>query len=72
MNAMLPIEDCRSSFCMLGGSMEVDILFRFIGGQTHIGMPSGIKMRVWPSMYQYRLLFNLNTTSKHAPQVGKI
>ena len=52
--------------------MEVDILFRFIGGQTHIGMPSGVKMRVWPLMYQYRLLFHLNTTSKHAPQVGKL
>ena len=24
--------------------MDVDILFRFIRGQTHFGMPSGVEM----------------------------
>ena len=39
--------------------MEVrpkNILYQFIKGETHFGMPRGAK-QVWPSMNQHKLLF---------------
>lgn len=78
---MSPIEDCVRLrivlqcwlFCMLGGSMEVDILFQFGGGQTHFGMPSGVEMSLALNVpIKIALYLNSSTTSKHAPQVGKL
>ena len=48
-----------SFWCMCGGSVEVwtkSILYWFIKGQTHFGMPVGAKMN-WPKMYQIRMVF---------------
>ena len=61
-----------SFWCMLRGSVEVwakNILYQFIEGQTHFGMPRGAKMSLaLNEPKQVSLHSNSNSTSKHAPQ----
>jgi hypothetical protein len=49
-----------------------NILYQFIEGQTHVGMPRGAKMSMaLAEPKQVALRSKLNTTSEHTPQVER-
>ena len=70
--ACLEYLSCSISLWCMVEVVEVwskNILHQFIGGQTNFGMPRGAEVSLEPSWTE--ISWNLNSTSRRAPQVKK-